>query len=114
VSTLGRKYGYSAAAAAAAPARVAGILRLLSRQLAEQQRLGRRHLVGPAFSALDIYWAAFAAMVEPLPEAQCPMPEGLRSVYVIDDPALRSACSPELLAHRDFIYREYLELPVLL
>jgi hypothetical protein len=112
VSTLGRKYGYSAAAAAAAPARVAGILRLLSRQLAEQQRLGRRHLVGTGLSALDIYWAAFAAMVEPLPAAQCPMPDGIRSVYVIEDPALRSACSPELLAHRDFIYREHMELPV--
>ena len=107
VSTLGRKYGYSAAAAAAAPARVAEILRLFSRQLAEQQRLGRRHLVGPAFSALDIYWAAFAAMVAAargaVPDARGP-PQRLR------DRGPRAA--QRLLAHRDFVYREHLELPV--
>ena len=100
------------AAAQAAPARVAGILRLLSDQLAEQQRRGRRFLVGERLSALDIYWAAFAALISPLPEAQCAMPAGLRTVYELTDPALRAACSPELLAHRDFVYREHLELPV--
>jgi len=112
VADLGRKYGYSAAAAQAAPARVAGILRLLSEQLATQRRLGRRHLVGERLSALDIYWAAFAAMVSPLPESQCAMPAGLRALYELNDPTLRAACSPELLAHRDFVYREHLELPV--
>ena len=112
VQALGRKYGYSQPAAQAAPARVAGILRLLSDQLAEQQRRGRRHLVGDRLSALDIYWAAFAAMISPLPEPQCAMPDGMRRVYEISDPALRSACSPELLAHRDFVYREHLELPI--
>jgi glutathione S-transferase len=112
VAGLGRKYGYSAAAAQAAPARVAGILRLLSEQLAAQQRRGRRHLVGESLSALDIYWAAFAAMVSPLPESQCAMPAGLRPLYELKDPALRAACSPELLAHRDRVYAEHLELPV--
>ena len=112
VAGLGRKYGYSAAAAQAAPARVAGILRLLSEQLAAQQRRGRRHLVGDHLSALDIHWAAFAAMVSPLPESQCAIPAGLRPLYELSDPALRAACSPELLAHRDFVYREHLELPV--
>jgi len=112
VQTLGRKYGYSQAAAQAAPARVAGILRLLSDQLAEQQRRGRRFLVGERLSALDLYWAAFAAMVSPLPADQCAMAAGMRRVYEITDPALRSACSPELLAHRDLVYREHLELPI--
>lgn len=112
VQALGRKYGYSPAAAQAAPARVAGILRLLSGQLAEQQRQGRRHLVSERLSALDIYWAAFAALISPLPESECAMPAGLRPLYELGDPALRSACSPELLAHRDFIYRQHLELPI--
>ena len=112
VAGLGRKYGYSAAAAQAAPARVAGILRLLSVQLAAQQRSGRHYLVGERLSALDIYWAAFAAMVSPLPESQCAMPAALRPMYELNDPALRAACSPELLAHRDLVYREHLELPV--
>ena len=91
---------------------MAGILRLLSDQLAEQQRRGSRFLVGDRLSALDIHWAAFAALISPLPEPLCAMPGGLRSVYEVADPALRSACSPELLAHRDRVYREHLELPI--
>jgi glutathione S-transferase len=112
VDRLARKYGYSPSAVQAAPARVAGILRLLSDQLAEQQRRGRRFLVGERLSALDIYWAAFAAMVSPLPEPQCAMPASMRPLYELREPSLRAACSPELLAHRDFVYREHLELPV--
>jgi len=112
VARLGSKYGYGAAAVKAAPARVAGILKLLSEQFAEQRRRGRRFLIGERLSALDIHWAAFAAMVSPLPEELCPMPANLRPFYELSDPALRSACSPELLAHRDFVYREHMELPV--
>jgi glutathione S-transferase len=111
---LVRQYRYSKSAAEAANARVAAILRLFSERLRTQRAKGHEYLMGKSVSALDIYWAAMAAMVEPLPAAQCPMPEGLRSVYVIEDPALRSACSPELLAHRDRIYAEHLELPVAL
>jgi glutathione S-transferase len=96
----------------AAPARVAAILRLLSEQLAEQQRRGRSYLIGEKLSALDIHWAAFAALISPLPEPLCAMPGGLRSVYEATDPALRSACSPELFAHRDLVYHEHLELPI--
>ena len=39
------------------------------------------------------------------------MPASLRALYELNDPALRAACSAELLAHRDFIYREHLERP---
>jgi glutathione S-transferase len=112
VKRMSAKYGYSPEAAQAAPARVAAILRLFSDQLAEQQCRGSSFLVGDRLSALDIHWAAFAALISPLPEPLCPMPGGLRSVYEVTDPALRSACSPELLAHRERIYREHLELPI--
>ncbi len=112
VQRLGRKYGYSPEAVQAAPARVAAILRLFSERLAEQQRRGSLFLVGDRLSALDIHWAAFAALISPLPEPLCAMPGGLRGVYELTDPALRSACSPELFAHRDRVYREHLELPV--
>jgi glutathione S-transferase len=111
VEGLGRKYGYSRAAAQAAPGRVASILRLLSQQLADQHEEERRYLIGGALSALDLYWAAFAAMVSPLPEAQCPMPAVIRPMYELAEPE-RGHCSPELLAHRDFVYSEHLELPV--
>lgn len=112
VTRMGRKYGYSPEAVKAAPARVAAILRLMSDQLADQQQRGRSFLVGDRLSALDIHWAAFAVLISPLPQELCAMPGGLRSVYEVTDPKLRSACSPELFAHRDRVYREHLELPI--
>ena len=53
-------------------------------------------------------------MVSPLPDSQCAMSPVLRPLYELSDPALRGSCSPELLAHRDRIYAEHLELPVAL
>lgn len=109
---LGRRYGYTREAGAAAGARIRDILHMLSQQLRSQRQRGIRFFVGEALSALDVYWAAFAAMVEPLPEELCPMSPGLRAGYHLDDADVRSAADPILLEHRDFIYREYLELPV--
>jgi glutathione S-transferase len=109
---LGRKYDYSLEAAEAAPRRCAEILQSLARQLENQQGRGSRFLIGDQFSAVDIYWACFAALVRPLPDDLCPMPQGFRKMYTCDDPTVMSAVTPTLLEHRDFIYREYLELPV--
>ena len=108
---LADKYGYDAAAAEAAPWRVVAILRTLAAQLDRQRVAGRPFLVGTHLTALDVYWATFAAMLEPLPEEQCPMPAGLRALYAATGP-VRDALDPALLAHRDFVYREYLQLPV--
>ena len=69
-------------------------------------------MLGDALSALDIYWAAFAALVEPLPSDLCATPDYIRPLYVLEDPELRSAAAPLLLEHRDRIYREHLALPV--
>jgi len=109
---LAGRYGYTPEAAAAAPARVARILRAFSAQLAAQRAQGRRWLVGDAFSALDVWWAAFAALLEPLPAELCPISAELRASYVVRDPVVREALDPALLAHRDLVYRERLELPV--
>jgi hypothetical protein len=59
-------------------------------------------------------WAAFAALIKPLPEELCPLPRGTRAGFTNDDPAIEAAASPQLMAHRDFIYHEYLELPLIL
>ena len=112
---LGRmltQYGYSRAAAEAALPRVIGVLRLLSKQLRDSQRAGHEYLMGPSLSALDIHWAAMAALVDPLPKDLCPMPEGMRASYAALDPRLRDAVDPALLAHRTMIYERHLELPV--
>jgi glutathione S-transferase len=108
---LGRKYGYSPEAGAAAPARSAEILRTLSAQLLAQRERGSRYLVGDAVSAADLFWAAFAILLEPLPEADCPLPPMLRAIYLAPPP-VREAAHPLLLEHRDFVYRAHLGLPI--
>ena len=109
---FGKKYGYSVEAAEVASARMAAILRLLRTRLEQQRAKGSKFLIGNQLSALDIYWAAFAALVQPLPPDLCPMATGFRDFYTNKDPVVAAALSPVLLEHRDFIYREYLELPI--
>jgi len=112
VRFLATKYDYSAEAGAAAPARVAEILTAFSRQLEAQRGRGSRFLIGQSLSALDLYWAAFAAIIQPLPDNLCAMPAGFRKMYDCTDPVVKGAANPQLFAHRDFVYNEYLELPV--
>lgn len=111
-SYLGGKYGYDQGAAAAAPARVAQILQLLNARLEQQRATGSRFLIGNQLSALDIYWATFAVLIKPLPPELCPIPEPLRLSFTNTNPIVAATVTPALLAHRDFIYREYLQLPM--
>ena len=107
---LASRYQYSEAAAQRASGRIQEIVRALLVQLRAQQARGKQFLIGDALSALDLYWAAFAALIEPLPPDLCPMPDFLRVMYTFDA-ALRRE-SADLFAHRDRIYRDHLELPV--
>lgn len=109
---LGKKYDYSPAAAATASQRIVTILEAFSHQLDTQRASGSRFLIGHRLSALDIYWACFAALLKPLPDDLCPMPAGFRRMYTCDDATINAAASPALFEHRDFIYQEYLELPI--
>lgn len=109
---LGRKYGYSPEAAKAAPRRCAEIVRLLSDLLRRQRERGGRFLLGARLTALDLYWAAFAALLDPMPNEACPLPDALRGMYATRDPVIREALDPALLAHRDLVYREFLPLPM--
>ena len=83
----------------------------LSERFARQQEQGHSFLIGESLSALDIYWAAMAGAIEPLPEAQCPnMPPDMRAGYT--DPELREIAGDALITHRDVIYRDWLKLPM--
>jgi glutathione S-transferase len=106
------KYGYDPAKAEPARARVVDILRALSAQLEAQRNRGSRYFIGDQLSALDIYWAAFCAIINPMPDDLCPMTPFYRQVYTNTDPAVAAAASPILYEHRDYIYRQHLELPV--
>jgi len=110
--TLGRRYGYSREAAARSSLRVRRILQLFSEQLAAQAERGSAYLVGDSLSAVDIYWSTFAAMLRPLPEAQCPMPAPMRASYEMLPPEVAAEVDPALLAHRDKIYAKHLVLPL--
>ena len=111
-SHMGKKYGYNREEVVAAPARVANILKTLSTRLEQQREKGSKFFIGSQLSALDIYWATFAALIQPLPHDLCPMPDAFRTMYTNTDPVVQAAVNPILLEHRDMVYHEYLELPI--
>jgi hypothetical protein len=97
---FGAKYGYSTELAAAAPAKCAEIIATFARQLANQQA-GSRYLVGDRLSAADMYWAAFVAIIKPLPDDMSTMLPRMRVLYDCKDSRVLGATTPQLLAHRD-------------
>ncbi len=113
---LGREYGWSPEATRRANARIVSILRFFADQLSAQHAAGRDYLVGDGLSAVDLYWATFAAMLRPLPDALCPMPEMIRGAYGGTTPeidaVLTSPAGQALLAHRDRVYERHLPLPL--
>jgi glutathione S-transferase len=111
---LAKKYAYSAAAGAAAAARVAELLAMLTARLAAQHRAGGRYYVGEAPTAVDVYSAACMALFRPLGEAQCKMDAATRAAFERRDAQSDAALDPILLAHRDMMYAQHLELPLAL
>jgi glutathione S-transferase len=112
VRRLAARYGYSREAAEKADTRVVQILQLFAEQLKSQHAAGSDYLIGSSLSAVDIYWATFAAMLEPLPHDLCPMSDVMRSAYGTLMPRSKSALDAALIAHRDLIYERHLELPL--
>jgi len=109
---LSRKYGYSPEAGAAAPQRLAALLRMLSARLHAQRAAGSGYYIGDRVTAVDVYSATFTAMFRPLPPEQCPMDAATRRAFEMHDPVTEAALDPILLAHRDRMYAEHLELPL--
>jgi glutathione S-transferase len=109
---LGKKYGYSTEAGAAADTRVVEMLGTLTSRLAAQRATGSRYLVGDSLTAADIYCAALVAMFRPLANAQCAMEPSTRAAFENCDGATLAALDPMLFEHRDMMYREHLELPL--
>ncbi|MFK7895619.1 MAG: hypothetical protein AB8G23_07265 [Myxococcota bacterium] len=110
--TLGGQYGWSPEAAERANGRVCQILSTFSDQLSAQKKAGSDYLVGDALSALDLYWATFSAMIEPMGPELNPMPEMMRAAYSTLTPEIAAVADPALIAHRDFIYMKHLKLPL--
>ena len=109
---LGAKYGYRVEEAETYQTRVIGILEMLGARLRSQRESGSRFYFGSALSAVDIYSATFMALVKPLPPEKCPMSEAMRPAFEASDPPTERALDAILIEHRDFIYDEFLELPL--
>jgi glutathione S-transferase len=112
VAELSARYGSPDYTPERAAERCGEIMRMLARRLHAQRARGSEYLLGDSLTVADLYWATFAVMLKPLPEAQCPMPPGQREMYTARDPILTAALDPVLLAHRDLVYERHLELPV--
>ena len=110
-----RNYHYSAEDAASACEKVIQILKRFELQLERQAEAGSRYLVADRLSALDLYWACFSQTLLPLPQEVNPMPNSLRVMWgsAVDEMA-KAGYSPDdrLFEHRDYIYREYIGLPL--
>jgi len=112
ISRMGRKYGYNEGDVQAAGERTAASLKALATQLKSQYARGVKYFVGDALSALDIYWTAFANLLDPLPKEQNPMSEGLRRGFTATGPVVKAALDPLLLEHRSRIFREHFRDPM--
>lgn len=109
---LSDKYGYTVERALAAKSQTIAVMTALSNQLDIQHQRGQRYLISEQLSALDIYFATFYALIEPMPPHLCPMATSYRPSYHNHDPNIAAAISPELARHRDFIYTHHLVVPV--
>ena len=105
---LGDKYGYSRVTSSTAQRRCEEIVAAF----VERHSAGRAFLYGDTLTALDLGWAAFAALVQPLPEAVCPMNELWRDLYNWTPQQSSPESVGALLTHRERIYREWIGLPV--
>jgi glutathione S-transferase len=112
VSRMGSKYGYNEGDAKAAGERTAESLKALTTQLKSQYARGVHYFAGDALSALDIYWTAFANLLDPLPKEQNPMPEAYRAGFTVSDPVVKAALDPLLLEHRSRIFSEHFRNPM--
>jgi len=112
MAEIARAYGIEPAAVAAAPARVAGVMRGLAARLHSQRATGSRYLVGDRVLACDIHWACFSMLVRRLPEDQCRLPPGLGDMFDTLGEEERAAFDPILIEHCDHVWREHIGLPL--
>jgi len=73
---------------------------------------GQDYLLGSTLTALDLAWAAFAALIQPLSEDLCPMKQMWRDLYTWMPSMTPRHTVEALLSLRDRIYRDWLPLPV--
>jgi glutathione S-transferase len=109
---LAPRYGYAPDRVTAARARAIGVLGLLDRTLGESRARGHRYLLGPTPTAVDVHAAVGLGVIDPLLEADCPMPAPVRHAFDTLDREVKDAVSPALREHRALMFERHLVLPV--
>jgi len=104
---LAPRYGWQDGADEIGKARVLDILGLFSRRLD-----GHEYIMEDRLTAVDIYLATFVNLIRPLPPAQLPLADMIRTAYTSTDPDIMAACDDRIRSHQERIYQRHLELPV--
>ena len=104
---LAAKYGYHGASIAAARRRCEDVVAAF----VQLSHVDAPYLAGPTLTALDLGWAAFAALIKPLHESGFAMHPLWRDLYTWSPTETAPEAVETLLARRDRIYDEWLELP---
>jgi hypothetical protein len=106
---LAAKYGYDANRLQHSAQRCEEIVATFARLHAAE---AGSYFNGRSLSALDLAWAAFAALIRPLPHEHCPMPEIWRTLYTWQPTGTSPEIVDALLKRRDQIYAQHFSLPV--
>lgn len=109
---IGKKYGYSPQAGAAATDRVVEQLTMLASRLKAQQTAGSSYYVGNSLTAVDVYSATALALLRPLPHDVCAMDPVTRAAFQFREAATDAALDEVLIEHRDMMYQRHLALPL--
>lgn len=116
---LGRKYGYSAEASTAAPAKIVEVIRLIDTRLQRQAERGSPYLVGDALTAADIYWATMSMCVMATPPEIMPVTQqnkGMLKFFAANSqmPMIANVLSKRIEEHQREILTTYCETPAVL
>jgi hypothetical protein len=105
---LAAKYGYTGASLTDSLRRCEAIVA----SFAVLDVAGKGFLAGNSLSALDLGWAAFAGLIQPLPNDLCPMDPVWRDLYTWTPAETAHVKVAALLAHRHRVYRDWMDWPV--
>ena len=118
-SPLAQKYGYSEEASAAAPGKIAEVIRLIDNRLKAQENHGSRYLIGDSLSAADVYWATMSMTILPVPLEIMPKTQqnqGMLGFFEMNSkiPEIASTLTERIAEHQQYILTTYCETPAVL
>lgn len=109
---MAKAYRPSDAEVQVAEDRICAMLDRFAELLEAQAKLGSPYFVGHEPTACDLQWAAFTALLQPLPHEVNPMPNWLRARYSHLSERVAAHKHAILIEHRDNMFEKHLELPL--